>query len=180
MDKNRQLEFSDERENIKETLADIGNQRNPVSLVLDGLRGHRNIGLMFRLADAARIKKIYLHQCNIELPHKLVSKISRRTVRYVPYEVLKDEQDILRLKENSQLVALEITSKSIPFINFKPTQKEVTLVIGGEKDGVSNTFLELVDESIHIPMMGVNTSMNVSCAAAIGVYEILGKMGVLW
>ena len=50
------------------------------------------------------------------------------------------------------------------------------MVIGNEKDGVSEELLALCQTSIHIPMYGVNTSMNVAMATAIAVYGLLARL----
>ena len=46
------------------------------------------------------------------------------------------------------------------------------LVIGSERTGLSHTFAELCDEIVTIPMLGSASSLNVSCAASVLLYEI--------
>jgi TrmH family RNA methyltransferase len=46
------------------------------------------------------------------------------------------------------------------------------LIIGSERTGLSHTFLELCDEVVTIPMVGSASSLNVSCAATVLLYEI--------
>jgi tRNA (guanosine-2'-O-)-methyltransferase len=45
------------------------------------------------------------------------------------------------------------------------------LLFGQEKDGVTEEALELVDGLLEIPMEGMVTSLNVSVAAALVLYE---------
>ena len=49
-------------------------------------------------------------------------------------------------------------------------------MIGNEQRGVSEELLALTTQSIHLPMLGMNTSMNVTCAAGIAVYGLLMKL----
>lgn len=170
----RQLEFQDERNNLKEQLNNINNNRHPIALLLDGLTDIRNIGALFRVADAARVAKIYLYQCNFQPNNKKIQRISRSTLQYVPFQILHTLEEVQTLKNNHQLVGLEITSESIPYTQFIP-QKEILLIIGNERSGISEKLLELTDNCIHLPMYGINTSMNVTCATSIAVYDILAK-----
>lgn len=171
---NRQLGFSDERENLDAYIERINQSRHPISFLLDGLTDNKNIGMLFRLADAARIENIYLHQCNFSSNDKKLSRVARSTDKYVPYQIIESVETIQELKTNHQLVALEITSNSIPYSDCK-INTPMILIIGSEKFGVSDPLLQLVNQSVHIPMYGVNTSMNVAVATGIVTYSFLNN-----
>lgn len=168
----KQLNFIAARKNAQKRIEEIKDNRSPVSLLLDGLSDARNIGAMFRIADAARLKKIYLHNTLSIERHKKLKHYSRSTLPYVPYEHLSDLEAIAQLKNQYRLIALEWTNKSIPYTQFK-SQEEIILVIGSEKAGVSEAVLHLVSASIHIPMLGINTSMNVAVATGIATYHLI-------
>lgn len=74
-------------------------------------------------------------------------------------------------------------SKPVEEIDFT---QPVALVLGNEKDGVSDQVLELADDRIFFPMQGLTQSYNVSVAAAVGLYHAymdrtrrLGRQGDL-
>ena len=52
------------------------------------------------------------------------------------------------------------------------TDKPVALVLGNEIDGVQEEVMELCDGFLEIPQSGTKHSLNVSCAAAIAIWEI--------
>lgn len=170
----KQKKFRAERQNIEEHLQSLQQHRQPISLLLDGLTDMRNIAAMFRISDAAGLKKIYLYQCPPVGRHKKLKNWSRSTVQYVPYEECSDLSAIEALKAKHQIVALEWTNKSTLYTAFQP-DKAIILVIGNEKYGVSEDLLRLSDTSIHLPMHGINTSMNVAVATGIAVYSLLEK-----
>jgi len=171
----KQLEFKDERKDVEKHLEKINQSRHPVCLLLDGLDDVRNIGSIFRLADAALIEKIYLYNCNFDSKNNKLNRVARSTIQYVPFEEIKSLEEIIALKNEAQLVSLEVTNNSIPYTDFRP-EKKVILVIGNESRGVSPELLNLSDISIHLPMYGVNTSMNVMVATGIATYSILEKI----
>ncbi len=174
MEPNRQLEFADERKDFKQYLAFIEAHRHPVSLLLDGIHDLQNIGMLFRLGDAARIEKIYFYPAAFELNEKKLNRIARSTLQYIPHETLVNIEAVQALQKEYQLVALDRTSQSIPYTDF-PIKKKTLLIAGSEKYGVSEEMLRIVDHTIHIPMYGVNTSMNVACATGIALFSIISK-----
>ncbi|MFK8105073.1 MAG: TrmH family RNA methyltransferase [Saprospiraceae bacterium] len=174
MEPNRQLEFSDERKDFKKYLAFIEANRHPISLLLDGIHDLQNIGMLFRLGDAARIEKIYFYPTSFDLNEKKLNRIARSTLQYIPHETLNTLESVKKLQQSHHLVALDRTNKSIPYTQLAP-QKKILLIAGSEQYGVSDELLALADTTIHIPMYGVNTSMNVACATSIALFSIISK-----
>jgi len=171
----KQLNFHDMRPDSKVTAERIKVNRNPISLLLDRMTDPRNVGGIFRLADAALIDHIYFYKCEgLEITSK-IKRISRSTTQVVPYSHINDLETLETLKETQRLIALEYTNQSIPYTDFKPKGSTI-LVIGNEQRGVSQELLELTEQSIHLPMLGMNTSMNVMCATGIAVYGLLMKL----
>ncbi|MEM7037125.1 MAG: hypothetical protein AAF570_09120, partial [Bacteroidota bacterium] len=56
--KNKQLGFRDERKDVAARKQFIKKNLHPISLILDGLSNQRNFASIFRIAEAARVKKI--------------------------------------------------------------------------------------------------------------------------
>jgi len=172
--KERQLHFRDERPDWKARLERLEQQRHPISLLLDGVRDVRNIGTLFRLADAAWLEKIYTFGPKPELNPKKLKRIARSTNRFIPWEHLPDVEAVKALKEQADLIGLEITTASIPYRELS-VERPMVLVIGSEQQGISEELLALTNQCIHLPMYGINTSMNVAMATGIAVYELVEK-----
>jgi tRNA C32,U32 (ribose-2'-O)-methylase TrmJ len=51
-------------------------------------------------------------------------------------------------------------------------RERIALLLGNEKDGLSETAMALADRRLTIPMRGIAQSMNVSVSAALLLYEI--------
>lgn len=170
--KRRQLDFRDERAELEQYLSYIRRHRHPVSLLLDRLADPRNIGALFRIADAARLQTIYGYGMPV-LPHrKKLHRVARGTEAHVPYIPLPDQEAVRRLAGSARLVALERTNDSIPFSEYAPALPCI-LIVGNEQYGISAELLALAHDCIHIPMYGVHTSMNVAVATGIAVYKLV-------
>lgn len=147
----------------------------PITLLAHNIESTRNIGSLFRIADALGVEKLYLTGNTATPPNRKIKKTSRSTEKYVTYQYEADPiEAIERLKSDEYtIISLEITSTSIDLqdLRIRPGQR-VCLILGAEDSGVPQALLDCSDVSVHIPMLGANSSMNVGSACAIATYQI--------
>jgi len=96
-------------------------------------------------------------------------------IDHIDHELIDTPEDeIKRLKEDGyHIISLEITDTSTPLSSFNTlSSKKIALIIGSENFGVSESLISLSDTVLHIDMYGNNSSMNVSQAAGIALYEL--------
>ena len=167
----KQSSFAEDRNMIDELISKIHLDRSPISLLLDGINDDKNIGLIFRIADGARLKHIYLHNCEFKLNSKNFKKTARSTQNYLEHSTI-DLEELKSLKKDHALVAIEKTDDSQDYKTFAST-KPLILVLGNEQHGVSQPILKQCEACVHIPMLGINTSLNVAVACGIVVYAYL-------
>jgi tRNA G18 (ribose-2'-O)-methylase SpoU len=156
---------------------EIKNKESNLLLVLlcDSIRTPENVGMIFRVAEAFGIQKIIFTKNSPNTENTKVKKTSRNTFKELNsiwVDHLKDEVLELRKKEFT-IIGLEITNQSISIQNIRFDKFEkIALVIGSERNGISQEILNLIDHCIEIPMTGKNSSMNVVNALSIALYEI--------
>jgi len=170
-----QQTFNNDKKTLKEDILNINKNRTPIILILDELTDIGNIGLIFRIADALRIGKIYIYNYKQELNYKLLHRKSRASIQYVPFEYINDLNNIIELKKTHKLIVLDKTNKSITYNKTKYT-KPICLIIGAEITGVSQKLINISDQSIHLPMLGINTSINVATATSVALYHIFSEL----
>ncbi len=171
----KQLNFREIRGEVVTRLENIDKNRTQIILLCDRISDVRNVGSIFRIADAARLEKIYFYQSDINFSNKKMVKVARSTNKYVEYEMINQLERVKELAVKYEVIALDKTSESIDYTKFerKETDKKILLILGSEQFGVQEDLLNLVTESIHLPMLGVNTSMNLSVATGIAVFHLL-------
>lgn len=171
----KQLNFREIRGKVVTRLENIDKNRTPISLLCDRISDVRNVGSIFRIADAARLDKIYFYQSDINFTHKKMIKVARSTNQYIQYKSINELEKVKALATDYEIIALDKTSESIDYTGFerKETDKSLLLILGSEQFGVQEDLLKLAKQSIHLPMLGVNTSMNLSVATGIAVFHLL-------
>ena len=153
-------------------------QTFPITLVCDNVTNAPNIGSLFRIADAFGVEKLVLCGETIPIGRKM-TKTSRATEKVVPYEWKENTFNTVEayIKDNYQIVSLEITSNSKPINSLKFSKDQpIAIVIGDENFGVSEDILSISDTIVHINMFGQNSSMNVVQATNIALYEITKQL----
>jgi tRNA G18 (ribose-2'-O)-methylase SpoU len=133
-----------------------------------------NVGAIFRTADAARVKKIFLCGITATPPRKEIEKTALKTIDSVPWEYAENVREVIKILKsaNVQIIALEQTDQSIDYKSYK-FKKPIAVIIGHETLGVDDKVLEMCDSAIEIPMHGVANSLNVATATGIILYHII-------
>lgn len=147
-------------------------------LVCDMVTSPANIGGLFRLCDALGVAEIFFCGTTINLETSRIKRTSRNTHKNIPYQDNLDCISTINNLSNKGYfpLLLELTNKSKALSATKISEKKpLAIIIGNEKHGVSNSVLERVSMHVHIEMLGVNSSMNVTQAAAIGLYTLINK-----
>lgn len=168
-------------------------QKLPLTIVLDNVRSQNNIGSVFRTADAFRVEHIALCGICSTPPHRDIHKTALGAENSVEWSYFESAADCLRdLKSRGYTIfAVEQIDDSIKLgsdlsdrirnltqsadnqLDDSPVDSEkIAIVLGNEIDGVQDTLLPLCDGSLEIPQFGTKHSLNVSCAAAIVIWEM--------
>lgn len=140
-------------------------------VVLENIYDRGNISAVIRSAEAFGLSQVHL----IEYGEKF--KESQRTTagadKWIETRKWKSTQACIdQIKsEGKQIVVthLNSTSKPISEIDFS---KPSALVLGNEKDGISEEMIEAADHRVIIPMEGFVQSYNISVAGALCFYQI--------
>lgn len=156
----------------------------PLCILADNLELARNIGSLFRIADAFGVEKVYLSGSSNTDSDLKIRKAARSTNKTVEYEYAPSTTDLItNLKMSGHIIiSLEVTTQSLDIRLFTKLdvfnigRSKICLIMGSENEGVSQTLLDLSDHTIHIPMYGQNSSMNVATASAIALYELVNML----
>jgi len=149
--------------------------RLPICLLINDLKDPLNIGSLFRLADSFNLDKIYLTGTSPTPPNPKIRKTARHTDTFVDFSYNENALEVIHQLKNKhyQIICLELSTQSIDINTLQPgCEQPICLIIGEENAGVNQSLLDLSDLTIHIPMRGRNSSMNVSTATAIALYEL--------
>ena len=163
--------------NVQLTHGEVQRQTGklPIRLLLSDVSDPLNVGGIFRLADALGVEKLHLAGATPVPPAPKIKRTARSTEKAVEWEYHADAVAAVRrlAAEGYAIVSLEVTtaSQDVRTLSADPPRK-ICLVAGSENKGVQQELLDHSDYTVHIPMRGQNSSMNVSTACAIAITEL--------
>ena len=151
--------------------------QSEIAFLLQSMEDPRNVGSIFRIADAVGAREIVMSGKTLTPPHEEIDRTSRGHDRRIPWRRIAQIDLAARtLKEEGyHLVALETARGARCYLDYPYTPK-TCLVLGNESKGVYPATLQQCDGAVFIPMYGKGPSMNVHVAAALVAYQaIIGQ-----
>ena len=153
-----------------------GLPRVGVTVLFEEMPGSFNLGSLMRLADAFMIEKILIAGEPRSLDSQRIRATDMGSRRWVSVEFVQDALHEIRERRRAgaEILAAEVSEKSVPFQQYKREGRSVLLVLGSESKGVSNAAMEEADAILEIPIGGMLNSLNVITAAAILLAHLAG------
>jgi len=153
-------------------------KRNEIYVVLDNVLDTYNVGAIFRLADAVGVRKIYLCGGTETPPNSKIKKASVNTWQWTNWEyvptTIEAIEKIRKEIPSITVIAVELDTKSVPYDTFN-YQLPIALIVGHETTGSPQEVLEKCDAIVELPMLGINTSLNVMVSLGIVLYKVVEK-----
>lgn len=147
--------------------------QTPLILVLDGVEDPRNLGAILRTADAAGVHGVVIPERRAAGLTETVSKAAAGALEHVPVaKVVNIVHTLDTLKKAGLWVTGAEAGGDTAYWHADFT-RPTALVLGGEDRGVRRLVRERCDYLVTLPMQGRISSLNVSVAAGILLYEVL-------
>lgn len=142
-------------------------QPRELVLAIPPMRSNVNVARIIRAAACCGVSTVIA--CgNV----KIDPRISRDGEQYLDLQIRRSLLPVLK-KLKSQgypLIGLEQTSNSHNIHEYIFEQKCV-LVVGHERDGITDEVLQVLDATIEIPVWGLPYSYNAATATCMALYE---------
>jgi len=139
-------------------------------IIAIGMRTPENMGSILRHADAAGCPEVLFVDVEQRPAAKKLSRIARSADKHVQFSFLSTAELLSRIDTLPPLVAVEITSRSTDIFHT-PLPASCGLVVGCERFGIPESVLGRCSLAVHIPMYGINGSMNLSHALTLAMFE---------
>lgn len=149
-------------------------EKNPNAciLVYNRLDYEQNLGAILRTAWGAGVDAVLVSPGGVHELTPVVAKISMGGVAYVPV-IAESLFPSLKFLKNAGVPIVGVESGMGTVYTQQNLIGPVAFVFGGEDSGVSEPLKKYCDLFIHIPMSSNLSSLNVSVATAIVIFEKL-------
>lgn len=144
----------------------------PLVLVLDGVTDPHNLGACLRSADAAGVTVVIVPKDNSADLTSVVSKVASGAAETLPFiKVTNLARTLKALRDKGcWITGTAVDEVSQPLYDADLTGSRV-IVMGSEGKGMRRLTQEYCDELLYIPMAGEVSSLNVSVATGVCLFE---------
>lgn len=150
----------------------------PLIMILDRITDVRNFGAIVRTAECAGVHAVVIPNKNSAKISSDAIKTSAGALYHVPVCRVQNLKKLLReLKFNRKMQLLAASEKAEKYYTEVNMCEPTAIVVGSEDKGIEEGLLNIVHETVKIPMKGEIQSLNVSVAASIMAYEAVRQRG---
>lgn len=147
--------------------------KTPALMILDGVTDTRNFGAIARTADCAGFHAVIIpdHGSASVTPEAI--KTSAGALFHLPVCRTRNLLDTVRILKASGITVFGASEKAAHDYTGADFSVPSAVVMGAEDVGISPRILKECDELVSIPILGSISSLNVSVAAGVIMYEVV-------
>lgn len=143
----------------------------PLLVILDHITDVRNFGAVCRSAECAGAHAVIIPSRGAAQVNEDAVKTSAGALLRIPVCRVESLTDTTAFLRNSGVLTVACHEKGEKPYFETDLKVPLAVITGSEDTGISPAVLEAADSSIHIPMTGGTSSLNVSVATAIILFD---------
>ncbi|SJN57572.1 23S rRNA (guanosine-2'-O-)-methyltransferase RlmB [Vibrio ruber DSM 16370] len=144
---------------------------HPLFLVLDGVTDPHNLGACLRNADAAGVTAVIVPKDKSAPLNATVSKVACGAAETVPLVRVTNLARTMKALQEQGIWFVGTAGEATQDIFQSKLTGPLAIVMGAEGDGMRRLTRETCDALVKIPMSGSVSSLNVSVATGICLFE---------
>ncbi|MEM8563244.1 MAG: 23S rRNA (guanosine(2251)-2'-O)-methyltransferase RlmB [Pseudomonadota bacterium] len=141
-------------------------------LVLDGVTDPHNLGACLRSADAAGVDAVIVPRDKSAALNAVSRKVACGAAEVVPFVRVTNLSRTLKGLKSAGVWLFGTAGESEQSIYDSDLTGSMALVMGAEGSGLRRLTREQCDMLVHLPMAGTVSSLNVSVATGICLFEV--------
>jgi 23S rRNA (guanosine2251-2'-O)-methyltransferase len=142
-------------------------------LALDGIEDPHNLGALLRTADGAGVDGVILPERRSAPVTSTVAKTSAGASEHVRIARVTNMVRALEQMKQKNVWVLGLDERGSPDYSEYDFKTDCVLVLGREGAGLHDLVKKTCDHLLRIPMAGQVSSLNVSVAGAVVMYEAM-------
>lgn len=140
-------------------------------LVLDGIQDPHNLGACLRSADAAGVDAVVVPRHGAAGLGPTVSKVAAGAAEQLPFAQVANIGRVLDWLADYGVTRVGTSDKAEATLYDAELSGHLALVMGREEKGLTRSAADRCDLLVRLPMSGSVSSLNVSVATGVCLYE---------
>jgi 23S rRNA (guanosine2251-2'-O)-methyltransferase len=151
----------------------IDRDQQPFLVILDHIEDPHNFGSLIRTADAAGVHGVIIPNKRAAGVTAAVGKSSAGAIEHVPIVMVTNLVQTIKKLQAKGIWVIGADMDGGTLLHQADLSGPIALVVGAEGQGMHRLVKEACDLVVQIPMYGKISSLNVSVAGALLMYEAL-------
>ncbi len=146
---------------------------NPLLLILDGVTDPHNLGACLRSADAAGVDVVIAPKDNAASLTPVVRKVACGAAEAVPFVQVTNLARTMRDLQQLGVWIVGTAGEADTLIYDQDLKGPIAVAMGAEGSGLRRLTREHCDFLVKLPMAGSVSSLNVSVATGVCLFEVV-------
>jgi tRNA (guanosine-2'-O-)-methyltransferase len=157
-------------ERLKRIQAMLDKRQADLTVCMEGIHKTHNLAAVVRTCDAIGVSDVHAVWKNEQM--HVLGGSAAGSQNWIDVHNYSDTAEAIKtLKaQGMQILVTNLSDTAVDFREIDYT-KPTAIILGQEKFGASQVALDLADQDIVIPMVGMVQSLNVSVACSVVLYE---------
>lgn len=144
---------------------------------MDSLTDPHNLGACMRSAEAAGVQAVIIPKDNAVGITPVVQKVSSGATELIPLIVVTNLSRTIKQLQDKGIWVIGAAGEAEDLLYDTDLSGPLALVMGAEEKGLRRLTRENCDTLVKIPMIGLVSSLNVSVATGVCLFEALRQRG---
>ncbi len=163
--------YADASDLLDELTTRVGSDDPPLVMVLDGVEDPRNLGALIRTVDCAGGHGVFIPERRSVGLTDTVAKAAAGALEHVAVARVPNLTRLIEDFKQRNIWTIATSSDAVTDYTEWDWTGPSAVFFGGEGAGLHRLVRERCDVAVRIPMRGRITSLNVSVAAGVVLYE---------
>ena len=155
----------------RDLISYLAGVERPLLLVLDGVTDPHNLGACLRSADAAGVHAVIVPKDNSAELNATARKVASGAAEVIPLIRVTNLARTLKALKDAGLWVVGTTGEADTVLYEQDLTLPLALVMGAEGPGMRRLTTEACDFLVKLPMAGDVSSLNVSVATGVCLFE---------
>ena len=143
----------------------------PFILILDQIEDPHNLGACLRVADAAGVHFVIAPKHHSTHLTPTVIKVASGAAETVPFIQVTNLSQLIRQLQQQGIWVYGMAGEATQSLYQTTLTGPLAIIMGAEGGGLRRLTRECCDQLLYIPMLGTVSSLNVSVAAGVCLFE---------
>jgi 23S rRNA (guanosine2251-2'-O)-methyltransferase len=142
-------------------------------LILDGVQDPHNLGACLRSADAAGVSGVIIPKDRATGLTPVVRKVASGAAETVPLVIATNLARVIDKLQDEGIFVIGLAGEATQNLYQLDLRGPIALALGAEDKGLRRLTRDKCDALAALPMLGTISSLNVSVATGISLFEVV-------